>query len=167
MDGKTLIQAIVRDISDRKEAERLIKESEERFRLLSEAAMEGIVMSEEGEIIDANDQFARIHGYANKEDIIGKEIDVFISPDFVDIAQHNLETGYHRPFIIKSLKNDGSTISVEVRAQDIPWYGKTIKIATFIDITERISYENELREVRSVTAITSNPCPMEFYHRKQ
>lgn len=146
MGGKSLIQAIVRDISDRKEAERLIKESEERFRLLSEAAMEGIVMSEEGEIIDANDQFARIHGYTNKEDIIGKEIDIFIAPDFVDIAQHNLETGYHRPFIIKSLKRDGSTISVEVRAQSIPWYGKTIKIATFIDITERISYENELRE---------------------
>ncbi|MGE0634884.1 MAG: PAS domain S-box protein [Bacteroidia bacterium] len=146
MDGKTLVQAIVRDISERKEAERLIKESEERFRLLSEAAMEGIVMSEEGEIIDANDQFARIHGYTNKEDIIGKEIEVFIAPDFIDIAQHNLETGYHRPFIIKSLKRDGSTISVEVRAQSIPWYGKTIKIATFIDITERITYENELRE---------------------
>jgi PAS domain S-box-containing protein len=146
MGGKSLIQAIVRDISDRKQAERLIKESEERFRLLSEAAMEGIVMSEEGEIIDANDQFARIHGYNNKEDIIGKEIELFIAPDFVDIAQHNLETGYHRPFIIKSLKRDGSTISVEVRAQSIPWYGKTIKIATFIDITERITYENELRE---------------------
>ncbi|MCG3166008.1 MAG: hypothetical protein POELPBGB_01783 [Bacteroidia bacterium] len=145
-NGKKLIHAIIRDISDRKETERLIKESEERFRLLSEAAMEGIVMSEEGEIIDANDQFARIHGYTNKEDIIGKEIDVFIAPDFVDIAQHNLDTGYHRPFIIKSLKRDGSTISVEVRAQSIPWYGKTIKIATFIDITERISYENELRE---------------------
>lgn len=146
IDGKTLIQAIVRDISERKESERLIKESEERFRLLSEATMEGIVMSEEGEIIDANDQYARIHGFINKEEIIGKQIEDFIAPDFVDIAQHNLETGYHRPFIIKALKRDGSTFTVEVRGQSIPWYGKKIKIATFTDITERITYENELRE---------------------
>lgn len=146
MDGKTLVQAIVRDISDRKESERLIKESEERFRLLSEATMEGIVMSENGEIIDSNDQYARLHGFINKEEIIGKKTEEFIAPDFIDIAQHNLESGYHRPFIIKSLKRDGSTFTVEVRGQSIPWYGKRIKIATFTDITERISYENELRE---------------------
>ncbi len=143
---QTFLQAIVRDISDRKESERLIKESEERFRLLSEATMEGIVMSENGEIIDANDQYARLHGFINKEEIIGKKTEEFIAPDFIDIAQHNLESGYHRPFIIKALKRDGSTFTVEVRGQSIPWYGKRIKIATFTDITERISYENELRE---------------------
>ncbi len=146
IDRKTFIQAIVRDISERKESERLIKESEERFRLLSEATMEGIVMSENGEIIDANDQYARLHGFINKEEIIGKKTEEFIAPDFIDIAQHNLESGYHRPFIIKALKRDGSTFTVEVRGQSIPWYGKRIKIATFTDITERISYENELRE---------------------
>ncbi len=146
IDGKVFIQAIVRDITERKESEKLIKESEERFRLLSEATMEGIVMIENGAIVDANDQFARLHGYINKEEIIGKKIEGFITPDFIDIAQHNLESGYHRPFIIKALKRDGSAFTVEVRGQSIPWYGKKIKIATFTDITERISYENELRE---------------------
>lgn len=146
IDGKTLIQAIVRDISDRKEAERLIKESEERFCLLSEATMEGIVTIENGIIVDANDQYARLHGFINKEEVVGKKIEGFITPDFIDIAQHNLDSGYHRPFVIKALKRDGSAFTVEVRGQTIPWYGKTIKIATFTDITERISYENELRE---------------------
>jgi PAS domain S-box-containing protein len=144
--SQTFLQAIVRDISDRKEADRLIKESEERFRLLSEATMEGIAMSEDGKIVDANDQYSRMHGFINKEEIIGKQIEDFIAPDFIDITQHNFESSYHRPFIIKALKRDGSTFTVEVRGQSIPWYGKRIKIATFTDITERISYENELRE---------------------
>ncbi len=143
---QTFLQAIVRDITGRKETEKLMKESEERFRLLSEASMEGIVMSEDGNIIDANDQYARIHGYINKEEIIGKQIEDMIAPDYIDIAQHNFETGYHRPYVIKAVKRDGSQITVEVRGQNIPWYGKTIKIATFADITERITYETELRE---------------------
>lgn len=146
IDNKNFLQAIVRDISDRKKADRLIKESEERFRLLSEATMEGIVMCEESKIIDANDQYARIHGYFNKEEIVDKRIDDFITTDYIDITQHNMETGYHRPFVIKALKKDGSTITVEARVQNIPWYGKTIKIITVTDITERINYETELRE---------------------
>lgn len=143
---KIFIQAIVRDITERKQAERLVRESEERFRLLSEAAMEGIVMIENGKIIDGNDQFARIHGYIHKDDIIGRKTEEFIAPDFVDIMLHNIESGYHRPFIIKTLKRDGAMITVEMRVQNIPWFGKTIKIATLTDITERISYETELRE---------------------
>ena len=144
--NQTYLQAIVRDITERKESEKLILESEERFRLLSEATMEGIVMSEKGNIVDANDQYARIHGFINKEEVIGKKIEDFIAPDFIDIAQHNIETGYHRPFVIKAVKRDGSIITVEARGQNIPWNGKTIKITTVTDITERIGYETELRE---------------------
>lgn len=140
------IQAIVRDVTERKEAEKLITESEERFRLLAESAQEGIVMSENGKVIDANDQYAKMLGYLNKDELIGKKIEEFIDADYVDIAYHNIDRGYKRPYIIKNRKRDGTVFTVEVRGHNIPWYGKIIRIATINDITDRINYEAELRE---------------------
>jgi PAS domain-containing protein len=50
-----------------------LKESQERYRILAEATFEGIVIIENGEIIDANEQFCRMLGYAEGE-VIGKKV---------------------------------------------------------------------------------------------
>jgi len=144
--GKTYIQAIVRDITVRREAERLLKESEERFKLLSDAALEGITISEDGKIIDANNQFAKMHGYIDRQDIIGKQLEDFIVEDYLDITYRNIEMGYHRPFVLKSRKKNGMEITVEARGENIPYYGKTVRIMAMADVTERINYENQLKE---------------------
>lgn len=143
---KRYIQAIVRDVTARSEAERLLKESEERFKLLSGAALEGITISEEGRIIDANDQFARMHGYVDSKDVIGKNIEDFIVPEYVDLTYRNIEMGYHRPFTLKSRKKNGNEITVEARGENMPYYGRTVRIIAMSDITERINYENQLKE---------------------
>ena len=66
------------DISERVEFENRIKQSEERFRLLSNVAIEGIVFLDKREIIDSNEQFIELIGYSNHQDIIGKNIIEFI-----------------------------------------------------------------------------------------
>lgn len=146
VNGKKYMAGVLIDITERKKSERLLKESEDRFRLLSEATVEGIVISEKGVIIDTNEQYAHMHGYPSRDEMIGKKIEDFIAPDYVDIAYHNIDKGYSRPYVIKTLRKDGSMITVEVKGQNLPWYGKTIRIATITDITDRINYESELRE---------------------
>ena len=55
--------AVVEDIGKRKEAEEELRQSEERFRVLSEEVVEGLVLSENGRIIDANRSLAEMFGY--------------------------------------------------------------------------------------------------------
>lgn len=143
---KKYLQAIVRDITNREEAQKLLKESEERFKLLSGAALEGITISEGGVIIDANEQFAKMHGYKNREAVVGKKLEDFITPEYIELAYRNIEMGYHKPFMLQSTKKNGNVITVEARGENIPYYGKTVRIVAMSDITERINYENQLKE---------------------
>jgi PAS domain S-box-containing protein len=57
------IQGILRDISHRKQAELTLRQREERFRNLTAAAFEGIGISEDGKVVDVNDQLALMLGY--------------------------------------------------------------------------------------------------------
>ncbi len=143
---KKYLQAIVRDITTREEAQNLLKESEERFKLLSGAALEGITISEGGVIIDANEQFATMHGYKDRGDVVGKKLEDFITKEYIQLAFEHIEMGYHKSFMLQSTKKNGSIITVEARGENIPYYGKTVRIVAMSDITERINYENQLKE---------------------
>ena len=54
---------VVRNIDEHKKAEEALAESEERLRCLAQATFEGIVFSENGRVIEANEQYALMHGY--------------------------------------------------------------------------------------------------------
>src|SRR6185503_18768358 len=68
--GKLVRVAAIRDITERKQAEQALRESEERFARLSEAAFEGVAITVQGVVQDANEQMARLFGY-RLEELIG------------------------------------------------------------------------------------------------
>lgn len=74
---------ISRDVTRRKEAEEALRESEGRFRSLAEAPFEGIVITDEGKVIEANGAFSEIVGYEPSE-IIGKAATEFVAPESRD-----------------------------------------------------------------------------------
>ena len=66
--GKACIIAICRDISERKEAERQIRQSEAHFRALFELSQDGFVLTDEqGRFLDANGAYCRMTGYSVPE----------------------------------------------------------------------------------------------------
>ena len=66
------ILIIFNDITRRVEAEKELRESEKRFRSLSDATLEGMMVHRGGVILDANRKFAEIFGYDSPEELIGK-----------------------------------------------------------------------------------------------
>ena len=58
-------------IAQRKHAEEALKASEARFRSLSNASLEGIMIHEQGVILDANLAFVRLFGYEREEELLG------------------------------------------------------------------------------------------------
>ncbi|MDF2437882.1 MAG: domain S-box [Bacteroidota bacterium] len=147
------IEGISRDITEQ-------KESEERFRILSNATFEGIVFSENGKIIDANDQFLKMYGYQYVSEIIGKDVvEDFVMKDERAMARRYMRLPKSEPYEVQTVRKDGSIITVETKAQNIPYFGKTIRATVIYNITERKQYETSLRESERAMSTLMNNLP--------
>ncbi len=84
VDNKKVIQCNIRDITDRKLAERNLKESEERFRSITQSANDAIITADsKGIILDWNKGAEKIFGYSESE-VTGKELSIMIPPSYID-----------------------------------------------------------------------------------
>ena len=152
------IEGISRDITKQKLSEEKLKDSEERFKILSNATFEGIVFSENGKIIDANDQFVKMYGYKSTKEIIGKNlIDNFVVKKQQPLVRKFVRISAANPWEVDTIKKDGTIITVETKGQNIPYFGKTIRATVIYDITERKKNEFDLRESeRTLSTLMSN-----------
>lgn len=144
-DGATLVWRI-KDISLSKRYELLLSQSEQRFKLLSEAAAEGIVLTYNGTIIDVNNRLLELYGTTDSFLFIGKELKDFIASDELEnalelFAQRNSEL----PVQLQVTILDGSKIFVEVRRKRLPYNDKTFTVWLIQNITTRKQDEENLR----------------------
>jgi PAS domain S-box-containing protein len=136
---------VIRDTSERKKAEEALRESEQRFRRLSEATFEAIAIHDKGKILDANQNFAKMFGYELSE-VIGKNALDFAAPESRDLVLKNILSRCEKPFEGMALRKDGSTFVQETRGKAIPYEGRIVRVTAMHDITERRTAEEALRE---------------------
>jgi PAS domain S-box-containing protein len=118
-DGEGKIVGLVgttRDVTERTEAEEVLRESEDRFRSLTNAASEGIAITENGEIVEANQAFAEMYGYELSE-VRGMSALEFQAPETRDEVWRKISSGFSEPYESKGLKKDGTTFDVEIRGK--------------------------------------------------
>jgi PAS domain S-box-containing protein len=139
--------ATVKDITERKQAEETLRESEERLRKLSDATFEGIVIHRKGTILDANQALAAMFGYELSE-VIGMHALDFAAPESRDLLLRNIVSGYQEPFEGTGLRKDGTTFPVEVCGRPIPYQGKMVMVAAVRDLTDRKRMEEALEKAR-------------------
>ena len=143
--NRPAVLAIMRDMTKRKRAEEVIRESEERFRLLSEASFEGILIHDKGEILDANQTFAKIFGY-ELDEIIGMNVLELAAPECREVVKRNVLSGLEEAYEAIGLRKDGSTFPGELRGRQTKYKGKTVRITAARDLSEQKKAEEALRE---------------------
>jgi PAS domain S-box-containing protein len=146
INNEKCILASIGDITERKRAEEALRESEERFRRLSEAALEGIIFHEEGKIIEANKVFVTMFGYSLSE-VIGKNALDFATPELRETASRHISIGSEEPYDGVAIRKDGSTFPVEVHGKNAPYKGRTVRLTAVQDITDRKRAEEEKRRL--------------------
>jgi PAS domain S-box-containing protein len=144
--GKTNIQAIVRDISDRVIFERAIRESEERFRMISNVAIEGVVFIAEETIIDSNDQLARLFTFTHRDEVIGKKISEFIRSEDFDRILSMLKIRSLGKIEIRANTRTGEVLFLETSGSFISYQGQEVIVLMLYDITARKRAEQALEQ---------------------
>jgi PAS domain S-box-containing protein len=136
----------IRDVTARHEMEERLRESERRFRTLSDGALEGIMIHDNGVISDCNQRFAALFGY-RPEEIIGRDGYEFMMPEESHARMSDrLEQGTGGTIDIVGTRKDGTQFYGETSSAPIMWQGKPQRIVQMRDITDRKKAEEALRE---------------------
>ncbi|MCU0332151.1 MAG: PAS domain S-box protein [Ignavibacteriaceae bacterium] len=153
LSNNVLIQAIVRDITERKKSEEALKESEERFRSLIDNMIEAaLIIDWKGEIIFANNSAARLVGMENPAQGIGKKVFEFLHPHFIPKVSDALVRLRKNPapfvdeYIVKTILNE--ELWVESLGINIIISNNKYILVTLRDITSRKNAETQLREAK-------------------
>jgi PAS domain S-box-containing protein len=150
-DKPVRIAGSVVDITERKETEERLKESEERFKSLSEASFEGIMIHIGGIIQDTNMTFAKMSGYEKPEDLIGKnglELIPF-TPDSKQKVHEHIIAQTTDPYEVGLIQPDNSIIPAETQARGLIYRGKNARVVAMRDISEKKIIEKELENYRN------------------
>jgi PAS domain S-box-containing protein len=156
------IGEIIASAIHRNRMEASLHDSEERFRLLSNASFEGIAISDQGHVLDVNEQLAKFLGY-KPEEIIGMSALNFVAPESRELVLNQIASGHDIPYEHMALKKDGSIFPVEVHGKSIPYKGRSIRVSAIRDMSERKRNEDALRESEAHKALILRSLPMAFY----
>jgi len=150
-DGKPSgIVAVIRDTTERRRVQEMLRHSEAKYRLLVDQMQEGYLIVRGQHIVFANERCADFLGIP-VDRIVGQSIWDFVLPEDVHKAEsmaesfmaakealHLMEFGYYR--------EDGRMVPLEINMKGIEYEGKPALSVVLRDITERKQMENELRD---------------------
>jgi diguanylate cyclase (GGDEF)-like protein/PAS domain S-box-containing protein len=145
-----------RDITGRKEAEDELRKSEERLRGLANAAFEGILITDRGQVLEANLALADMLGYGLPE-IVGRSALEFVALEHRDMVRRKIASGSEDPYEIVGIKQDGSSLDLEVRGRAYSYRGRSVRVTAVRDVTERKAFERRLRHQALHDSLTGLP----------
>lgn len=160
-----LLQAIIRDITDRKNAEASLRQSEERLRAIFETSHDGILVEENERIVYVNNSYIKLFGYDDSQELVGKHISTVISDQD---AKRLMEFGKGRltcqeppsKYEFKGQRKDGSSVEVEASVSTSK-VGGSIFITTIIrDISERKRAEEILLKASNQLRLITDAVPL-------
>jgi len=150
------------DITERKIAEEVLRESEQEYRRLIDILPSGVVVHSNGNILLVNNASLKYFGAEDPAQLIGSPLMERVHPEYRGVVQGRIKQANQQegeaPLIEeKLLRLDGSAFDAEVSAMSITYAGKPSMLALFNDVTQRKQAEEALRLRESyLTAILEN-----------
>ena len=141
--GEPVVLAFLRDVSERKRAEALLRESEERYRVAVENSNDAVVLVRGKELLYGNRRFLDLFGYESFEEALEVE-DRFlrVHPDdramIAEYAQRR-QKGEPTPsrYECKVIRKNGAVLFVEASVSDVTYLGAFTQLTFLRDITDR------------------------------
>ncbi|MBU4234434.1 MAG: PAS domain S-box protein, partial [Proteobacteria bacterium] len=149
------VLAVLRDIDRRKQAENALKESEARYRVVTEGSLAGVYVIQDERFAYVNSIMAQIFGYQPEEIMAGTvSIRDLIDPDDLPLVRSKirrrlsgeLEAAH---YTFRGLHRDGAVIHCESFGRAVEYQGRPAIVGTLLDITERQKTQEALEKSKT------------------
>jgi PAS domain S-box-containing protein len=139
-DGRKGVTLILEDVTEHILAEREIRESEERFRMMADNIRDGLIIMENGKTIYANNRIAEITGYSFEE-LWAMEPLAIIAPESLETAVKKIQEFEDHPdnpgeMQMWIIRKDGARRFVYFRISGVRHHGSFLNFIIFTDITD-------------------------------
>jgi PAS domain S-box-containing protein len=159
VDGKALgVEGIARDITERKQAEEALRQSEERFSSAFRVSPVSIAISTvtEGRYLDVNESFLRLFGFA-RDDVVGHtatELNIWVNVD----ERSRIEKMLHDRQSASGIESKFRTKSGDIRTalvfmELIDLGSEPCALSITHDMTDRLRLEAQLRQAQKMEAV--------------
>lgn len=129
--------------------QKTLRQSEERFKALSDATSGGIVIHSGGVIVECNSGLLNITGYSYDE-IIGMQTLELVAPESRALIRQRMVEKHASSYEVVGLHKDGSRYPMIVSGKNVEYKGEIHRVAELNDITQRKAAEEQLRLAASV-----------------
>ncbi|MCG6929952.1 MAG: response regulator [Desulfofustis sp.] len=121
-----------------------LRTSEARFQILAEAAWEGIVVIQDGFLVEANAQFLNMFGWS-RDELTGVSLAERVFALDSPAGQRGawFEDERTDTFELTGIRKDGARFPVEIRYRSMDYLGRQARVLVIRDIAERVRHEQE------------------------
>ena len=148
--GKKCWIAVQEDITERRQVEAALRQSEASYRIVTEGSLAGVYVIQDGKFRYVNPMLAQAFGYTPDELIDRLGPSDLVDPEDRDRIAGNVERrlageGVPSRSYFKGLCKDGSVIYVETMSRQVEYQGRPAVMGTLLDVTERWLAEEALK----------------------
>ncbi len=111
------------------------RKNERRLRELSNSTYEGILIHENGVVLDMNEKMLEITGYTSSS-LKRFNILSHIPEKYHDIIKGHASSKDNASYFIEVIKKDGSLIPIEIQSRPYEFRGKSVRVAAIRDMTK-------------------------------
>ena len=152
-DFHDLGQALQKMANELQARNTALAESEARFRQLSDASFEAIILHENGRITDANAAADRLMGVA-PGGLVGTAMLSWVSPPFLERTIQRTTQGMEGVWEVELQDAQGQTIPCECSVRRRQLDNRQVRVVAVRDIRTRLAAEAEIRQLAHFDALT-------------
>lgn len=143
----------------RKKVEAAALDAEARFRNLSDAAFEGIIIHDKGLVLDVNRAIAEIIG-CEQHELVGKNVLDMVAPESRDLVMKKLGNPDELVYEVIGLRASGESFTAKVCGRDYPYQGKQVRVIAVRDITNERKAENSIQKYEQHMGLLVEKTPL-------
>jgi two-component system cell cycle sensor histidine kinase/response regulator CckA len=147
-----LLARVIRYAIERKHAVEALREREERSRLLTEAAFDGVVVTVDGVIREANRGMTDMLGY-EVDELLGKAVTDLVPSELRADVTRRVQEGVEGRYEFEIRRKDGHKILLEATTRNLLVGGRRGRISAVRDVTALRSLEQQLRQAQKMEAV--------------
>ncbi|WP_022665754.1 PAS domain S-box protein [Desulfospira joergensenii] len=133
------------DITEHKQMEQGLRESEERYRTLHNASFGGLFIHDNGVMLDCNQGLSMISGYT-RDELMGMDAFNLIASDWRETVRQKIMAGFEQPYEVEGIRKDGTRYPLYIHGKNLTYMGRVVRAVEYRDITEKKMAEQALQQ---------------------